>query len=72
MIAPKMAPTSDAHNTRPPRPPDRDPLSRRIHDLTLQERDAVRRRDWSSARVTAEERVALQAARQRAAARRLT
>lgn len=67
--------------TKTTRPPDtydtpssllvRDPLSRRISDLVRQERDAVRRRDWSAARIAAEERVALQTARHRAIARRL-
>jgi hypothetical protein len=46
-------------------------LCSRIEKLALQERDAVRRRDWSAARSTAVERLALQAARHRAAARRL-
>lgn len=55
----------------PPPPHVRDPLSRRISDLARQERDAVRGRDWSAARTAAEERVALQTARQRAQARRL-
>ncbi len=70
MIAHKTVRPPDTHNTSSSLP-DRDPLSRRISDLTLQEQDAVRRRDWSSARVAAEERVALQAARQRTIARRL-
>ncbi len=70
MIAPKTVRPPDTHNTLAP-PRVRDPLSCRIHDLVKQERDAVRRRDWSSARAAAEERVALQAARQRANVRRL-
>lgn len=70
MIAPKTARPPDTHNTLNPTHVG-DPLSRRILDLALQERDAVRRRDWSAARTAAEERVALQTARQRAQARRL-
>jgi len=46
-------------------------LTSRIEKLSLEERDAVRRRDWPAARSAAQERAALQAARQRAAARRL-
>jgi hypothetical protein len=46
-------------------------LDFRIEKLAREERDAVRRRDWSAARSAARERVALQEARQRAAARRL-
>lgn len=47
------------------------PLTSRIAKLALEERDAVRRRDWPAARSAAQERAALQEARQRAAARRL-
>lgn len=71
MIAPKTVRPPDPHNISIP-PRGRDPLSRRIDELALQERDAVRRRDWSAARAVAEERVVLQAARQRANARRLS
>lgn len=46
-------------------------LNSRIEKLSLEERDAVRRRDWSAARSTAQERAVLQEARHRAAARRL-
>lgn len=46
-------------------------LSFRIEKLSLEERDAVRRRDWSAARSTAQERAVLQEAHHRAAARRL-
>lgn len=70
MIAPKTVRPPDTHNTSLP-PRVRDPLSRRISDLARQERDAVRRRDWSAARVAAQERASLQAVRQRAEARRL-
>lgn len=49
-----------------------DALISRIEKLALEERDAVRRRDWSAARSAAQERAALQEARHRAAARRLT
>jgi hypothetical protein len=57
-----------------PSPPDGaalGTLTSRIGKLALQERDAVRRRDWSVASSVAEERTALQKARQVAAARRL-
>ena len=70
MIAPRTVRPPDTYNTLAP-PLVRDPLSCRISDLAKQERDAVRRRDWSAARIVAEERVALQAARQRVTARRL-
>ncbi len=70
MTAPKTVHPPDAQDIFSP-PIVRDPLARRIKELALQERDAVRRRDWSAARVAAEERVALQAAQQRADARRL-
>ncbi|MEW6635611.1 MAG: hypothetical protein AB1425_02230 [Actinomycetota bacterium] len=40
-------------------------LTSRIEKLLLEERDAVRRRDWSAAKSAAEERAVLQAARQR-------
>ena len=69
MIAPEKARQAEARNSRLPRPSHEDPLSRKIEDLALQERDAVRRRDWSAARAAAEERVVLQTARQRAAAK---
>lgn len=46
-------------------------LISRIGKLALQERDAVRRRDWPAARSAAEERTALQEARQVSVARRL-
>lgn len=72
MIAPKKARGPEAHNSRGRTIPYDDSLSRKIEDLAQQERDAVRRRDWSSARVAAEERVVLQTARQRAAAKRLS
>ncbi len=49
-----------------------DPLTARIEKLAQEERDAVRRRDWPAAKSAAEEKVALQEARHRAAARRLT
>jgi hypothetical protein len=62
---------SDAQNPEVHPASARDPLVIRVGDLILQERDAVRRRDWSAARAAAEERVALQTARQRAAARQL-
>ncbi|MGH3086315.1 MAG: DUF305 domain-containing protein [Rubrobacteraceae bacterium] len=42
-------------------------LTSRIEKLALEERDAVRHRDWSAARSAAQERVALQEARHRAA-----
>ncbi len=64
--------TSDVQNPEVHPASARDPLVIRVGDLILQERDAVRRRDWPAARVAAEKRVALQTARQRAAARRLT
>lgn len=46
-------------------------LTTRIEKLALEERDAVRRRDWPAARSAAEERATLQEAQHRAAARRL-
>lgn len=46
-------------------------LVSRIEKLALEERDAVQRRDWPAARTAAQERVVLQEARQKAAARRL-
>lgn len=46
-------------------------LVSRIEKLALEERDAVRRRDWPAARTAAQERLTLQEARHRAAARRL-
>ena len=48
-----------------------DPLASRIERLALEERDAVRRRDWPAAKSAAEEKAVLQEAHQRAAARRL-
>lgn len=66
MIALKTVYVTSAGNTRP------NPLTSRIEKLALEERDAVRRRDWSAARSAAEERAALQEARHRATARRLT
>ncbi len=47
------------------------PLASRIEKLALEERDAVRRRDWPAARSAAEERAVLQEACHRAAVRRL-
>ena len=47
-------------------------LTSRIEKLALEECDAVRRRDWPAAKCAAEERAALQEARQRDVARRLT
>lgn len=47
------------------------PLASRIEKLALEERDAVRRRDWPAARSAAEERAILQEARHRATVRRL-
>ncbi len=41
-----------------------------IEKLVLEERDAVRRRDWLAARRAARERAALQEARHRAVAKR--
>ena len=49
----------------------RRPLASKIEDLALQERDAIRRRDWSGARANAEMRVALQAVRQQVLAKKL-
>lgn len=48
------------------------PLVLRIEQLELEERDAIRRRDWSTARSIAQERVALKEAHHRAIARRST
>lgn len=59
----------DRPSSRPTEPAGT--LTSRIQQLALEERDAVRRRDWSAARSAAQERAALQEARQRAAARRL-
>lgn len=42
------------------------PLALRIEQLELEERDAVRRRDWSTARAIAQERAALKEAHHRA------
>ena len=47
------------------------PITSRIEKLALEERDAVRRRDWPAARSAAEEKAVLQEASHRAAARRL-
>ena len=46
------------------------PLDARIRRLELEERDAVRRRDWSAARSIALERVTLKEARRKALARK--
>lgn len=46
------------------------PLASRIEQLEIEERDAIRRRDWSTARGIAQERVALKEAHHRAIARR--
>ncbi len=46
------------------------PLMLRIEQLELEERDAIRRRDWSTVRGIAQERVALKEAHHRAIARR--
>ena len=54
-----------------PAPASSDPLVSRIERLALEERDAVRRRDWPAAKSAAEEKAVLQEAHQRAAARRL-
>jgi hypothetical protein len=59
----------DRPSSRPTEPTGT--LTSRIEKLAVEERDAVRRRDWSAARSAARERAALQEARQRAAARRL-
>lgn len=45
-------------------------LVSRIEQLEFEERDAIRRRDWSTARGIAQERVALKEAHHRALARR--
>lgn len=45
-------------------------LVSRIEQLELEERDAIRRRDWSTARGIAQERAALKEAHYRALARR--
>lgn len=45
-------------------------LDSRIERLEMEERDAVRRRDWSAARSIAVERTALKDVRQRTRARR--
>ena len=54
-----------------PAPESSDALSSSIERLALEERDAVRRRDWPAAKSAAEEKAVLQEAHQRAAARRL-
>lgn len=41
------------------------PIALRIEQLELEERDAIRRRDWSTARVIAQERAALKEAHHR-------
>ena len=46
------------------------PLAVRIERLELEEQDAVRRRDWSTARGIAQERAALKEAHHRALAKR--
>jgi len=46
------------------------PLVSRIEQLEIEERDAIRRRDWSTARGIAQERAALKEAHHRALARR--
>ena len=46
------------------------PLTTRIRCLELEERDAVRRRDWSAARSIALERVTLKEARRKALTRK--
>ncbi len=46
------------------------PLFSRIQQLELEERDAIRRRDWSTARSIAQERAALKEYHHRALARR--
>lgn len=45
-------------------------LAGRIEQLELEERDAVRRGDWATARSKAEEKAALKEAQHRAVARR--
>lgn len=70
MIALKTVYVTGMGNSPPNWQSVRDPLTSRIEKLALEERDAVRRRDWSAARSAAAERAALQEARQRAAARR--
>ena len=54
-----------------PVPEPASPLTSRIEKLALEERDAVRRRDWPAARSAAQERAILQEARHRASAKRL-
>ena len=72
MLALKRVYVPDAHNPPPISPLlARSSLASREEKLALQERDAVRRSDWSAARSAAEERTILQEARHRAAARRL-
>lgn len=71
MIAPKTVYVPEKGNPPPDSRSAQDPLTARIEKLALQERDAVRRRDWPAARSAAEERAALQEARGRAAAKRL-
>lgn len=67
MIAPKAVYVPENGNPPPDFRSPRDPLTARIEKLALEERDAVRRRDWPAAG----ERATLQEARQTAAARRL-
>lgn len=50
--------------------PVADPLALRIERLELEERDAVRRRDWSAARSITLEKATLKEARHRTIARR--
>jgi hypothetical protein len=71
MIAPRPVYVPDTQNPPLNSLSIRDPLISRIEKLALEERDAVRRRDWSAARSAAQERAALQEARHRAAGRRL-
>ncbi len=71
MIALDRVYVPDAQPSPPdPPPPPRGYLTSRIEKLLLEERDAVRRRDWPAARTAAEERAALQEARHRLEAAR--
>lgn len=63
--------TSEPSADRASPPDGPGPLSSRIKKLARRERDAGQREDWSAARSAAEERMALQEARQIEAARRL-
>lgn len=71
MITPTPARAPDARNGKQASAYSHKSLDSRIEDLALWEYDAVRRRDWSIARTFAEEKAALQAARQRVLAKRL-